>query len=459
MFKVVQSTATATWQTLPAAAADGSPETLGVAAISPRPFWGFGTCFNELGMVALQKLAATTRATVLDALFAPAGDLHLQIGRLPVGASDYAVDWYSHDDVRGDYDLAHFNIDRDHQWLLPYIQEGLRRNPQLTLFASPWSPPAWLKYPAVYNYGHLKADPRSQQTYANYLVRFLQAYAQAGVPIAQLHVQNEVVADQKFPSCVWSGPQLATFIGDYLGPAMTAAGLGTALWLGTINSADYAAFAGTVLADDKARGYIRGVGYQWAGKAALQQTVAAYPQLDYLQTENECGDGQNSWAYAEYVFDLMRHYITNGVAGYTYWNAVLETGGESTWGWHQNAMISVDSTTGTVTYNPEFYVMKHVAHAVQAGAHALSLTGPLAGSALGFENPDGSRVAVISNPLAVERRVTVALGGAAQLGRVTGAVAAARTDNGAETGNAARTGSAVTVTLAPHSFTTVVSAG
>ena len=99
---------------------------------------------------------------------------------------------------------------------------------------------------------------------------------------------------------------------------------------------NYNRFGAAVLGDPEALAYIAGVGYQWGGKHAIQQTHVAYPGLKLAQTENECGDGENSWDYAEYVFGLMWHYFQNGAIAYTYWNIALEQGGNSTWGWKQN---------------------------------------------------------------------------------------------------------------------------
>src|SRR5579859_6029558 len=106
----------------------------------------------------------------------------------------------------------------------------------------------------------------------------------------------------------------------------------------------------------RARAYVSGVGYQWAGKSAVQRTYQSWPDLQLMQTENECGDGTTTWAYAHSVFTRMHPYLSNGVNSYMYWNMVLPPGGRSTWGWPQNTMITIDPAHQTVTYNPEFYV-------------------------------------------------------------------------------------------------------
>jgi len=319
---------------------------------SPRQKWmGLGGCFNELGWHALLTLSKAARHRVIQALFDERG-CRFNLGRVPIGASDYAASWYSLNENEGDFGMRRFSIARDRQSLIPYIREALRVQKSLVLFASPWSPPAWMKNPPVYNYGTLVWTKQNLDAYALYFVKFVQAYRREGIKIHQVHVQNEPVADQRFPSCRWTGEQLRDFIRDHLGPAFRKHRIDCEIWLGTLNAADYNGYVHTVLSDRRANRYITGVGLQWDGKGALQRTWMSWPEKKLLQTENECGDGENTWTYAGYVFELMHHYITNGVNGYVYWNMVLPPDGCSTWGWRQNAMITVDPWAGHFT--PDF---------------------------------------------------------------------------------------------------------
>ncbi len=379
---------------------------------------GFGGCFNELGYLALGKLPQDKRDEVLDALFLEEG-LNLCYNRLPIGASDYAESWYSLNETDGDYDMECFSIERDRGCLIPYIREAQKRRSDMTLFASPWSPPSWMKFPKAYNYGTLVWDERTLQAYALYFEKFVKAYAAEGVRIDQVHVQNEPVADQKFPSCVWTGEQMRDFIRDYLGPRFEQSGMDTEIWLGTLNCPDennggpvwqrtnYNCFANTVLMDAAARRYVCGVSYQWAGKYAVAQTHRDYPDVKLIQSENECGNGENSWAYAMYVFTLMSHYITNGVSAYTYWNMALENGGRSTWGWWQNSMVSVDPQARTYMLNPEFYLFWHFSHFVKPGAVVLGTQGNFSSNTVAFRNPDGQVILVMLNPFGSDKVVEI----------------------------------------------------
>ena len=408
--KYVTSTPDAQWTEQQARALDGAPQ-LSLTGERFQTVRGFGGCFNELSAIALQKLDDAQRTQVMDALFDADAGCDFKVCRVPIGASDYAAEWYSCDEVDGDYALEHFNIERDKLYLLPYIKEAMQRQPELTLFASPWSPPTWMKFPKAYNYGTLRWEEPVLRAYAQYFVKFVAAYAAQGVTVDQVHVQNEPVADQKFPSCVWTGEQLRDFIRDYLAPAFREAGCPAEIWLGTLNCPyeDYGAdefqrpnyhrYAETVLLDDEARACISGVGYQWGGKHAIAQTHEAFPELRLMQTENECGNGENSWGYMEYMYDMMRHYFKHGVEAYVYWNMVLENGGISTWGWRQNSMVCVDPVKHSFTLNPEYYLMRHVAGFVKPGARVLGVKGHFAANTMAFENPDGSVVLAVHNGL------------------------------------------------------------
>ncbi len=411
----------APWQPRAAEPCTGAPD-LALDGTRHQRIKGFGGCFNERGWEALQRAETRQREAALDALFGDDG-CGFTFCRVPIGANDYALDWYSHDEHDGDLAMAHFSIARDRQYLIPYIQAAMRRRPELTLFASPWCPPTWMKTFKAYNHGRLRPESAVLDAYALYFQRFVEAYAAEGLRVEQIHVQNEPYSNQKFPSCLMPAEQMRDFIRDHLGPQFERAGVACEIWAGTLEkgiqhgwamdeSHGYAQLAHLILMDPEARRFIKGMGFQWDGKGLVQRVHQAWPDLPLMQTENECGDGTNSWAYALYVFDLMWHYFTNGVGAYTYWNMVLSEGGESTWGWKQNSMLCV-TADGQVRYNPEFYVMKHLARFVKPGAQRLGLRGPWSAFALAFANPDGRTAVLAANPYPDEQPVTLDLGGQA----------------------------------------------
>ena len=377
---------------------------------------GFGGCFNELGWEALNLAKPEQKEAFLQELFEEK-NCNFNYGRIPVGANDFSIKWYSCDEEEDDYALEHFNIERDKKYTIPFVREAMKYQKDFTLFASPWSPPTWMKTKQVYNYGRIRMEEKVLKAYAEYFVKFVQAYAKEGIDISQIHVQNEPMADQKFPSCLWYGEDMRDFIRDYLGPAFEKAGLNTELWLGTINGPfmdfmvpgsapfceHYDQFANTVLSDEKARSYITGVGLQWGGKHVMMQIRDSYPYLRYMNTESECGDGQNSWEHMEYIFNQMWFYIRNGAERYTYWNLALKDDSISSWGWEQNSLCTVNPKTGELKKQPEFYLMKHLSHFVKNGAKVLATTGHFTTNTMAFENTDGSIILVVGSNMNHDR--------------------------------------------------------
>ncbi|MGR9235212.1 glucosylceramidase [Rhizobium leguminosarum] len=404
--QIIISTSQAPWVEGECRPVDSAAEVKASGTVT-SDFRGFGACFNELSWIALQAVDERSRESMIDKVFSPRG-LDLHYNRLPIGASDFAESWYSHNETEGDFAMEHFSIEHDHVHLLPYFQAARRAHGRdFTLFASPWSPPTWLKDHKAYNFGRLVWKDEYRKAHALYLAKFVEAYKELGIGIDAVHVQNEPDSDQKFPSCCWTGERLRDFIRDDLGPIFEARGVDAQIWLGTIERASFNDWVAPTLLDPEARRRIGGAGFQWAGKNGVQRTRHAAPDLPLIMTENECGDGDNTWDYAHYVFDLAQHFLNNGVQAYVYWNVVLERGGISTWGWRQNSMFCVDTETGELIDNPEYHLMRHLAGFVREGAAVLQTTGRWASNAIMFRNADGSHVAVLQNPLNEECEVRV----------------------------------------------------
>lgn len=376
---------------------------------------GFGGCFNEIGWDALTTLSEKDRNNIMMKLFSPS-EANFTLNRMPIGASDYALSFYSFNDVADDFKMINFNIDRDRYIILPYIKAAKNINPALKIWASPWSPPAWMKtsnhYAGSfeekgYDYNGLPYEQENTphatgfkmlrgylQAYALYFSKFIKAYEKEGVLIEAIHVQNEPCSNQRFPSCKWRSEDLTYFIREYLGPQFEKDDVETEIFFGAINTSnpDYFRIA---LKDEKAMKYIKGFGFQWSGRDAIPVIYRENPNLRLWQTESECGNGLNDWRYAEYTWSLMNRYLSNGASVYTYWNMVLDNTGLSTWGWRQNSLISIDKTSGKVTYNPEYYLMRHVSGFVKPGAYRLKTNEK--DDHLAFINPGGEIVVIVVN--------------------------------------------------------------
>ncbi len=397
---------------------------------------GFGACFNELGWESLSYLDETQRDSIFKEMFLPGFGASFNLCRMPVGANDFSRDWYSYDEVKDDLLLTHFSIDNDKETLIPFIKSARVFNPELKLWASPWGPPKWMKrnnhyamskVPSVIeNIDNGMKDSQVGKegedmfilkdeylkAYAQYFSKFILSYQKEGIPISMVMPQNEFNSAQWYPSCTWTPEGLQQFV-SYLGPEM--AKLDVKVFFGTLERGKPGIFD-AFYSDPAIRQYVSGIGLQWAGKEAAESLHKKYPTLTIYQTEHECGDSENTWAYMEYGWDLMKHYVLNGANAYMYWNTSLLSNGISRWGWKQNSLVSVDSLNHTYTYNYDYYLMKHVSHFVHPGAVLLQTSskktvnnrddvlgwwkGDLTSNAdnlLAFQNPDFSVVIVVYN--------------------------------------------------------------
>lgn len=376
---------------------------------------GFGGSFNELGYIALQNASSEDQERVFEALFGSEG-LNFEYCRMPIGANDFSKEWYSFSETSGDFEMAHFDISRDKLYQVPFIKRALDIQPDLRIWASPWSPPIWLKRNKHYGgratnmyWGELYGnnmeyiyannrfimEPDYLQAYALYFSKFLTSYKQLGIKIESVHPQNEVTANQLFPSCVWSAEDLATFTGDYLIPQLKKDHPAVKVWLGTLN-ADSVEYVSEFL---KNCPDIAGIGVQWDGIDMLDTLTRVYPEYSYMQTESECNNGLNEWFTAEHTIELLYKSLRGGASSYMYWNMILDDLGLSTWMWRQNSLISVDRFNGEVTFNPEFYVLKHFSHFINAGFYRVDLRNVPEGiEVLAFTNQKEGSILVLYNP-------------------------------------------------------------
>ncbi len=390
---------------------------------------GFGGAFNEKGWDALSVLDPADRDRAIQLLYGADG-ARFTFGRIPIGASDYATDRYTDDEVSSGTDptLAAFSIDRDLVKLIPYVKAALAVKPSIRLWASPWTPPTWMKQGPFsagnlvtpFDGGTIKTDDVTLAAFAQLLVQWVQAYAAQGIAIEAVSAQNEPGYTGTYPTCAWSPAPYAKFIGQFLGPAVAASGLATKIMLGTFNGGGSdTSIVSTVMGDAAARGFVQVLGYQWGMQG---QVAAARPYaLPVWQTEHRCGNypwatpfdasmAPNDQAYAVESWGLIRDWIRAGVTAYSAWNMVLDTVGvgiDSTRVWPQDALLTVDLSARTLNVTPAYYVFRHVSQFAAPGARVVATHG---GDALAFSNPDGSLVAILHNTGAA-RATTVAMGG------------------------------------------------
>jgi glucosylceramidase len=388
---------------------------------------GFGGAFNERGWSYLSMLGQSERDAALRLLYGADG-ARFAFGRIPIGATDYAMDRYTLDEIPGDTSLASFSIDRDLERLIPYVKAAQAVKANIRFWASPWTPPTWMKQGpfssgnvvSPFDGGSMKSDDGTMDAFARYLIKFVQAYAQQGIVIEAISPQNEPSYTGSYPTCGWAPATYTRFVGQHLGPAVAGAGLTTKIVLGTFNGgASDRAIVGSVMGDVAALGYIKALGYQWGMQGRVGSS--RFYNLPIWQTEHKCGNypwatpfdagrAPNDQAYAVESWGLIRDWIRAGVTAYSTWNMVLDTVGvgiDTTRVWPQNALLTVDTSAKTLTVTPTYYVFRHVSQFVATGAKVVATSG---GDSVAFKNPDGSVVAVMYNSGAAKTMIMAAAG-------------------------------------------------
>lgn len=384
------------------------------------PFKAWGTTFNELDWDAFNLLSRNDQDKLMHDIFAADGDLKFTHGRVSMNANDYARSWYSCDDVVGDLDLKYFNIERDKRNIIPLARAAQKYCPELQLFASPWSPPAWMKInqdycvlSSPYNVqdsrkdyllymedGHevdademklmgdreevfprrlatqdyFIQDPRYLQSYANMFCRFIDLYSEQGLPITKVMYQNEAYSYTVYPGCAWTAEGTLRFNNDYLAPTLHRQHPEVELWIGTFNTnrLDYVQM---ILDNKTLQQNVRGIGTQWECRRNLPEMRKRYPNLRFMVSESECGNGDMDWKAGEHTFFLLADNLGNGCDEYYNWNFVLKDKGESTWGWTQNALVQVNSQTRQMRYTAEYYAYKHFSNLITPGTEMIAYSG------------------------------------------------------------------------------------
>lgn len=378
---------------------------------------GFGASITDASAWLLnRKLTPQARAALLRELFGREGEgIGFHFTRLTIGASDFSQQLYSLNDMppgATDPTLSRFSIEPNRADLLPVLREVMAINPGLQVMASPWSAPGWMKTTDSLVKGSLK--PEHYNAFARYLLRYVDAYAAEGVPVFALTVQNEPHFEPgDYPGMRIDPEGRAALIGRHLGPLIEQRKLPLQLIEWDHNWDDTSAPL-RVLADPQARRHIAGVGWHcYAGTVAAQSVVHdAHPDKDTWFTECSGGEWKPEWS--ETLPWMARNVLIgatrNWARGVLMWNLALdEQHGPRIGGCPDcRGVVTIDSRSGAVTRNIEYYVLAHASKFVRPGAQRVDSSPGTDGlDTVAFRHDDGSLVLVMCNSAPRARSVSV----------------------------------------------------
>lgn len=379
---------------------------------------GFGASITDASAWLLRhRMTEAQRAALLKELFGrEGGGLGFDFTRLTIGASDFSLHHYSLDDMppgQSDPTLARFSIEPNRADLLPVLKQALALNPQLQVMASPWSAPGWMKTTDSLLQGSLRPDRYA--VFADYLVRYVDAFAAEGITIFALTLQNEPHFEPKdYPGMRLDPAARARVVADHLGPLLRRRGLSTRI-IEWDHNWDEPAAPLAVLADAKARAHISGVAWHcYAGQPEVQAQVHdAFPDQDAWFTECSGGEWKPHWP--ETLPWLVRNIVIGSTRGWArgvlMWNLALdENHGPHLGGCEDcRGVVTIDSRSGAVTRNMEYYALGHASRFVRPGAERIHSSAAVEGvENVAFRNADdGSLVMVATNPAPEPRTLAV----------------------------------------------------
>ena len=379
--------------------------------VSFQSFLGIGGAITDASAEVFATLPEDKQQELLRAYFDSKDGIGYSLLRTNIHSCDFSSGSYTYVSAE-DPELSTFDIEHDRAFKLPMIKRAIAAaGGHITFYASPWSPPAFMKDNKDMLHGG-KLLPEYYPAWARYYVKFIQAYEAAGVSVWGISIQNEPMATQRWESCIYTAEEERDFLKLHLGPTLAASGLGSKNIIVWDHNRDLITHrANTIFSDPEAAKYAWGVGFHWyetwTGGDPMFENVAAvhasFPGKNLLFTEG-CVESFNPeryqyWPNAERYGNAMINDFNAGSVGWTDWNILLDQqGGPNHVGNFCFAPLHADTKTHELIYTPSYYYIGHFSKFVRPGAKrisAVSSRSPLLTTA--FVNADGSLVCIVMN--------------------------------------------------------------
>lgn len=351
----------------------GNAVTVKKERVVNESFQGFGAALTGSSCYMLSLMPDTVRKAFLTDVYGEGG-LSLDIGRLSIAASDYSPSLYSYCDGK-DLSLAHFSVAPDEEYVIPMILEVLRHRSDLMLFASPWSPPGWMKTGGSMCGGFMRREYLA--CYAEYILRYLKAYREKGILISAVTPQNEPQAlqDNRMPACVWHPDDEAKFV-ELLRQKLDENDMDTKIWLYDHNFADWHRVRAQMEDNPALRTQCDAVAFHYyegavSDVAALKQQ---YPDLKWNFTEG------GPRLYDHYDSDwckwgiTMANALSAGCDSFTGWNLLLDPwGGPNIGPFFCGGLATWDPQEGILSYSGQYRALRHFSGCIRRGAKICSV--------------------------------------------------------------------------------------
>lgn len=378
-------------------------------------FYGFGLGITPSSCYELSKMDSAERTTLLRHLYSKEG-LGLSVGRLCIGSCDYSPEIYTYDEVPFDTELKHFSVERDEKYIIPIIKEILEINPDLYLLASPWSPPSWMKTGGSICGGYMRDE--YLECYADYILKFIKAYAEYGIHISAITPQNEPETHKngKMPTCIWHPETESKFI-KLMHKRFVENSLDIKIWMYDHN---FIGAERVLWSLENCEGLLDscdGVSFHYY-EGAIEQTrciLQRYPQLKLHFTEGGPRINQNyATDWCKWGLMVIKA-LKTGYSSFMGFNIILDELGGPNVGLHIGVcggFVTKDSRNGELSYSGQYKAFSHIAPYISSTSkiHAISVSEAfnmcissypqcdIAIEGVLIDNQDGRKVAVLVNP-------------------------------------------------------------
>jgi glucosylceramidase len=376
-----------------------------------QTFIGIGGAITDASAEVFAKLPKDKQQELLDAYYNKEKGIGYSLARTTIHSCDFSSGSYVYVSDE-DKNLSSFSIQHDKQFRIPLIKEAIESaGGSLLLYASPWSPPAYMKDNKTMLKGG-KLLPEYFQSWANYYTRFIKAYESEGIIVWGITLQNEPMATQRWESCIYTAEEERDFLKNFLGPTMEREGLADKKIIVWDHNRDLINHrADIIFSDPEASKYAWGLGFHWyeswAGGEEMYNNVGkvyeSYPNKHLLFTEG-CAEsfrpnGYQTWKNAERYGRSMINDFNNGTVGWTDWNILLdENGGPNHTDNFCFAPMHADTRTGELIYTPSYFYIGHFSKFIRPNAKRVSTASSRSHLlSTSFINEDNKMVTVVMN--------------------------------------------------------------
>ena len=373
-----------------------------------QQFLGFGACITESSAYCYSLLSEEKKKEFMQDMF---GNINYSLCRLPIGSCDFSLNSYSY---AKKHDLSDFNIERDKKYIIPFIQDALKVNPNLRFLASPWSPPRFMKNTKLLILGG-KLLNKYKQTYADYFVKYLNSYKELGINVDYVTIQNETNGMPIWESCLYNAKDEVDFLVNYLYPTFEKNGIKTKILVYDHNKEKLFNRAVAEFSNPEANKAASGIAFHWYSGNHFENISLCrekFPDKLLFHTEGCFSFDQNNSFPNQYAHDIIED-LNAGVNGYIDWNILLDSkGGPNHKKNYCNSPVMLTSDNSDYNKSLTYYYIGHFSKFIMPGAVRIAHSKYLSDLRVtAFKNPDNSLAIVLFNGAGYNIDFNLCIGG------------------------------------------------